>query len=55
MVLAFLRASGVTVLQQSEYFLDDEYKPNPIAYSPSSLVVELQLSPVPSSPTPSAG
>jgi hypothetical protein len=29
--LAFLRASGVTVLQQSEYFLDDEYKPNPIA------------------------
>ena len=55
MVLAFLRASGVTVLQQSEYFLDDEYKPNPIAYSPSSLVVELQLSPVPSSPPPSAG
>ena len=31
LLLAFLRASGVTVLQQSEYFLDDEYKPNPIA------------------------
>jgi hypothetical protein len=95
LLLAFLRASGVTVLQQSEYFLDDEYKPNPIAcaarpccpvarvlstahtrrtghrattaraslhcthdprhggalrlhrYCPSSLVVELELSPVP--------
>ena len=31
LLLAYLRASGVTVLQQSEYFLDDEYKPNPIA------------------------
>lgn len=47
LLLAFLRASGVTVLQQSEYFLDDEYKPNPIAYNPSSLVVELEIAPVP--------
>jgi len=52
MLLAFLRASGVSVLQSSEYFLDDDYKPNPIAYNPSSLIVELELSPVPRSTRP---
>ena len=42
---AYLRAQGVAILQASEYFLDDEYKPNPMEYRPSSLVVEFELAP----------
>lgn len=52
LVLAYLRSLGVTVVARSEYFLDDEYRPNPLEYRPSSLVLELELSPAPRGSTP---
>tara|TARA_B110001452_G_scaffold90352_1_gene74319 strand:- start:92 stop:1111 length:1020 start_codon:yes stop_codon:yes gene_type:complete len=47
LLLAYLRAAGVSLVQTPiQYFIDDEYKPNPLEYRPSSLVVEFELSPV---------
>lgn len=47
LLLAYLRAAGVSLAQTPiQYFIDDEYKPNPLEYRPSSLVVEFELSPV---------
>ncbi|KAL1524053.1 hypothetical protein AB1Y20_018964 [Prymnesium parvum] len=45
MVLAFLREASVRVVDMSEYFLDDTYRPNPMEYRPTQFVLDLSIAP----------
>lgn len=45
LLTAYLRASGVRVSEATEFFLDDEYRPNPLEYRPSQQVITLVLNP----------
>ena len=45
LLAAYVTAAGAMTADASEYFLDDEYRQNPLEYRPSSQVISLTIAP----------
>lgn len=45
LLAAYVTAAGALTADASEYFLDDEYRQNPLEYRPSSQVISLTIAP----------
>ena len=45
LLLAYLRANGITTQESAEYFLDDEYRSNPLDYRPNQQVLTFTMRP----------